>query len=53
MLKATGEVLHRGPDALGGVGEDDVGLGVVEGPAEVGGINTDQQSAVMVGSRTA
>ena len=49
VMKVTGEVLHRGPDALGGVGEDDVGVRVVEGPAEVGGINIDQQSAVMVG----
>ena len=50
VLKVTGEVLHWGPDALGGVGEDDVGVRVVESPAEVGGINIDQQSAVMVGS---
>ena len=49
VLKVTGEVLHWGPDALGGVGEEDVGVRVVEGPAEVGGVNTDQQSAVMVG----
>ena len=41
-MRVTGEVLHWGPDALGGVSDDVTGVRVVEGLAEVGGVHMNQ-----------